>query len=191
MANSKRKCRHCKTYALVEHGKLVPLGFFCGIDCMSEYGLNRVRKARRQSNKKELREYRERVKSAAQWKREAQAAFNSYIRYRDRHLPCISCGSLPEQKLGGAVDAGHYRSRGSASHLAFHQHNCHSQCVRCNRYLSGNIVEYRKSLITRIGIAKVEALETNNEARRFDIDYYRRVKAIFSRKLKLKKRLNN
>jgi len=63
--------------------------------------------------------------------------------------------------------------------------------VRCNRYLSGNIVEYRKSLITRIGIAKVEALETNNEARRFDIDYYRRVKAIFSRKLKLKKRLNN
>lgn len=191
MANSKRKCRHCKTYALVEHGKLVPLGFFCGIDCMTEHGLQKARKARQKQNKKELTEFRERTKNAAQWKKEAQAAFNAYIRYRDRDLPCISCGTTRNNsELGGYWDAGHYRSRGSASHLAYHCHNVAKQCHTCNRFLSGNIVEYRKGLIDRIGLEKVEALENNNEVRRFDIEYYKRVKSIFSRKLRLKKRLN-
>jgi hypothetical protein len=73
--------------------------------------------------------------------------------------------------------------------LAFNMHNCHSQCVHCNRHLSGNVVEYRKGLIDRIGLDKVEALENDNEVRRFDIDYYKRVKSIFSRKLRHKKKL--
>lgn len=190
MANLKRKCRCCKEYTEVASGVKVPLGHFCSMACVTAYSLEKAQKARQKKNKKELTEYRERTKNAAQWKREAQTAFNTYIRYRDMGRPCISCGSVPDSKFGGSIDAGHYRSRGSAAHLAFNQSNCHSQCVRCNRYLSGNVVEYRKELINRIGLTKVEALENNNEIRRLDIDYYKRIKSIFTRKLRLKKKLN-
>ena len=190
MANSKYKCRHCKNYFNASDGIRVPLGRFCSMDCVSTHGLEKAQKARQKQNKKELTEYRERTKNVSQWKKEAQAAFNAYIRYRDRDRSCISCGARCDTKFGGAIDAGHYRSRGSASHLAFHQHNCHSQCVRCNRYLSGNVVEYRKRLIDRIGLDRVEALENNNDIRRFDIDYYKRIKSIFTRKLRIKQKLN-
>ena len=190
MANSKRKCKHCKEYKPIAQGRISGLGFLCSVLCATEYSLESVRKARKKQNKKELAEYKEKTKNAAQWKREAQTAFNAYIRYRDRDRSCISCGNRPENRLGGTIDAGHYRSRGAAQHLAFHSHNCHAQCVRCNQYLSGNIVEYRKRLIGRIGLEKVEALESDNEVRRFDIEYYKRIKSIFTRKLRLKKKLN-
>jgi hypothetical protein len=189
MANSKKRCRHCKEYFPVAQGVKVPLGFFCSYDHATAHGLEKAQKARSKQNKKELTEYRERTKNVSQWKREAQTAFNAYIRFRDTTYGCISCGNNPERKLGGTMDAGHYRSRGAAQHLAFHLHNCHAQCVRCNQYLSGNIVEYRKGLIDRIGLDKVEALENNNDIRRFDIEYYKRIKSIFTRKLRIKKKL--
>ena len=155
-----------------------------------EHGRQKAQKARQKQNKKELHDYRERTKSASDWKKEAQKAFNAYIRFRDRNKTCICCGKMPEQKIGGTMDAGHYRSRGAAPHLAFHQWNCHAQTAFCNSFLSGNIVEYRKGLIDRIGLEKVEALENNNDIRRFDIDYYKRIKSIFTRKLRIKKKLN-
>lgn len=189
MANSKYKCRHCKNYFNASDGIRVPLGRFCSMDCVSTHGLEKAQKARSKQNKKELTEYRERTKNVSQWKREAQAAFNAYVRYRDRGYGCISCGSTPANCLGGTMDAGHYRSRGAAPHLSFVLTNCHSQCVRCNRYLSGNVVEYRKGLVHRVGLDKVEALENDNDIRRFDIDYYKRIKSIFTRKLRLKKKL--
>jgi hypothetical protein len=76
---------------------------------------------------------------------------------------------------GGAFDAGHYRSRGSAPHLAFHTHNCHAQDVKCNRFLGGNIVEYRKELLLRIGIEKLEMLEQDNRPRHYTIQDFRRI----------------
>lgn len=191
MANSKKRCRHCKEYFPVAQGVTVPLGFFCSYDHATKHGLEKAKKERWKQNRKELTEYRERTKNAAQWKKEAQAAFNSYIRYRDRGRNCISCGRAWRDCYGGAVDAGHYRSRGSAAHLAFNMHNCHCQCVHCNRHLSGNVVEYRKGLIERIGLDKVEALENDNEVRRFDIDYYKRVKSIFNKKLRIKRKLHD
>ena len=82
------------------------------------------------------------------------------------------------------MEAGHYRSRGSASHLRFNLFNIHLQCARCNRYLSGNVVEYRKELIKRIGLNRVEILENDNKPRKFDIEYLKRVKHIFTKRAK-------
>ncbi|VEB00995.1 bacteriophage Lambda NinG protein [Klebsiella pneumoniae] len=89
----------------------------------------------------------------------------------------VSPASAAEARLSGkrnyltgsAIDASHYRSRGAASHLKFNVFNVHSACTRCNRQLSGNAVEYRIRLIERIGLDRVERLETDNEPRRFDI----------------------
>lgn len=129
---------------------------------------------------------RESFKTKSQWDKEAQSAFNRYIRIRDDGKECVSCGNQLIGKnnylTGSAIDASHYRSRGAASHLKFNVFNVHSACTRCNRQLSGNAVEYRIRLIERIGLERVERLESDNEPRRFDIPYLQRIKSIFTRK---------
>lgn len=133
----------------------------------------------------DLRERRERLKTASDWNKEAQAAVNRYIFWRDYGNPCISCGKpLNYGVRGGAVDASHYRSRGSARHLRFNVFNIHSGCVRCNRELSGNLIPYRINLIEKIGLWRVERLEHDNSIRKFDIAYLQRVKTIFTRRAK-------
>lgn len=144
----------------------------------------------------DLRQRREKLKGLAEWEKEAQAAFNRYIRWRDFGKDCASHDgpliSNSNYLTGSAVDASHYRSRGAASHLRFNVFNVHSACTRCNRQLSGNAVEFRIRLIQRIGIERVERLEADNTPRKFDIEYLKRIKAIFTRRArhyeKLRKR---
>lgn len=99
---------------------------------------------------------------------EADRAFSAWVRERDKQAghACISSGQ-PLDWSGNQVDAGHYRSRGAASHLRYHPDNCHSQTKRENRYLSGNAIDYRVGLIQRIGIERVEALEADNRVHRW------------------------
>ncbi|BET95939.1 hypothetical protein TCT1_08600 [Xenorhabdus sp. TCT-1] len=126
---------------------------------------------------------REKLKSKSDWTKEAQAAVNKYIFWRDYGQPCIACGrALNYGVRGGAVDASHYRSRGSASHLSFNLFNIHAGCVQCNRDLSGNLIPYRINLIEKIGEERVTRLEHDNQPRKFDIDYLKRVKKIFTRR---------
>lgn len=161
----------------------------------SEIAAREQRKREREQSA-DLRQRREALKTRAEWEREAQAAFNRYIRMRDMYQECISHpGKLINNSnyiTGSAVDASHYRSRGAASHLRFNVFNVHAACTRCNRQLSGNAVEYRIRLIERIGLERVERLEADNEPRKFDIDYLKRVKSIFTRRArhyeKLRKR---
>lgn len=149
-----------------------------------EIAMREIRKQER-LQRDDLRERRERLKTASDWNKEAQAAVNRYIFWRDYGNPCISCGKpLNYGVRGGAVDASHYRSRGSARHLRFNVFNIHSGCVRCNRELSGNLIPYRINLIEKIGLWRVERLEHDNSIRKFDIAYLQRVKAIFTRRAK-------
>ncbi|MGJ0636837.1 recombination protein NinG [Xenorhabdus bovienii] len=144
-----------------------------------EKELRRQRSIERQ----ELKVRKEKLKTKSDWNREAQTAVNKYIFWRDYGQPCIACGrALNYGVRGGAVDASHYRSRGSASHLRFNLFNIHAGCVQCNRDLSGNIIPYRINLIEKIGAERVTQLEHNNEPRKFDIDYLKRVKQIFTRR---------
>ena len=146
----------------------------------------REQRKREREQSADLRQRREALKTRAEWEREAQAAFNKYIRMRDMYQECISHpGKLISNSnyiTGSAVDASHYRSRGAASHLRFNVFNVHAACTRCNRQLSGNAVEYRIRLIERIGLERVERLEADNEPRKFDIEYLKRVKSIFTRR---------
>lgn len=160
--------------------------------------LNAAREIRKQEKlqRDDLRERREMLKGVAEWQREAQASFNRYIRWRDFGKECASCGGILSGSgnylTGSAVDASHYRSRGAAAHLKFNVFNVHAACTRCNRQLSGNAVEFRIRLIKRIGLGRVERLESDNNPRKFTIQYLQRVKAIFTRRArhyeKLRKR---
>jgi len=39
----------------------------------------------------------------------------------------------------------------------------HKQCVSCNRFKHGNLIEYRINLVKKIGIKKVEWLEEHRK----------------------------
>ena len=114
----------------------------------------------------ETKERREKLKSKAQWLKQAQAAFNKFIRLRDAGQPCISCG----RDTGCKVNAGHYRSVGARPELRFTELNVHLQCEHCNMWKSGNIMDYRIRLIDKIGLDKVEWLEGKHEPLKLSID---------------------
>lgn len=135
--------------------------------------------------REDLKERREKLKSKGDHLREAQQAFNAYIRERDRlaGYSCISSGR-PLDWNGNAVDAGHYRSTGAAPHLRFDENNCHAQSKHDNRYLSGNVADYRIGLIQRIGLEAVEALERDQSVRRYTIEDLQAIKVLYRQKLK-------
>lgn len=89
-----------------------------------------------------------------------QKVFNEYIRARDRDKGCISCSSPKVEH------ASHYFSMGHYSALRFTDDNCHGSCHRCNVWLHGNLIEYRKGLVKRIGEEKVKLLELSSDLRR-------------------------
>jgi len=153
--------------------------------CNPKCALRHAEESREKKERKQLREDKERIKTRSQLEAEAQAAFNRYIRERDYYLPCGCCGGLPkndEPLRGGAWDAGHYRSVGSAPHMRFVEDNVHKQMKRCNKEKSGNAVEYRINLIKRIGLERVEAVEADQSPRKYTLDQLREIKTLYNKK---------
>lgn len=162
----------------------------CSVKCALELakqpeGQKVARKAIAQRERREIQVRKEKLKSRGDYLREAQQAFNAYIRLRDQLAghACISSGR-PLNWNGNAVDAGHYRSVGAAPHLRFDERNVHAQSKEQNRYLSGNATDYRVGLIQRIGLAEVEALERDQSVRKYTIEDLKAVKAEYKAKAK-------
>jgi len=166
-----KKCRVCKA-------KFEPFNSLqqvCSTACalqkaQKDFQKDAERKAKEQ--RKWIREQKAKVKSRGEHLKEAQQAFNAYIRERDRHRPCISCGTY----TAGQYHAGHYRTTKAAPELRFEELNCHKQCAQCNNFDSGNIVEYRISLIQRIGQEAVDWLEGPHEAKHYTTDELKEIK---------------
>lgn len=161
----------------------------CGVILAKEAQEKARKKAiakRNQEEREKIKATKERLKNTNSLLSEAQSAVNKYIRLRDENKPCISCGTpLISEKLGGGFDAGHYRSRGSAPHLRFYTLQIAGQCKRCNRYLGGNYQRFRIGLIERLGVGKVEQIESDSRPRHYSKDDLRRIKRIFSKKCRL------
>jgi hypothetical protein len=171
-----KTCKHCGT--TFHPARMMQK--VCGPVCAG-----RLVKAEKKSEIQRTRVQREAMKTIPDLKKEAQVAFNSYVRLRDKSAPCISCGRpLAQAAIGGGFDAGHYRSTGSADHLRFNEDNCHGQCKNCNRYGAGRAVDYRLGLIQRIGLERVEALESDNSVHKWTAESLRAIKAEYLGKLK-------
>ncbi|KRP80266.1 ninG protein [Pseudomonas lactis] len=147
------------------------------------------KKSLAQAGRREIKVRKEKLKSRGDHMREAQQAFNAYIRARDQAAghSCISSGK-PLDWSGNAVDAGHYRSVGSAPHLRFDERNCHAQSKQDNRFLSGNAVDYRIGLIARIGQEAVDALESDQSVRNYSVEQIKGIKAYYRAKTRELKR---
>ena len=172
-----RKCTVCReafeprqafqTWCGIAHGVII-----------AAQKLAKAKTAKAAIERKETRAKLDKLKSRATWAKEAQAAFNGFIRARDASLPCISCGRHHE----GQYHAGHYLSVGARPELRFVEMNVHKQCAPCNTYLSGNAVLYRKALIDRIGTASVDWLEGPHPTRHYTVDELKAIKADYMAK---------
>lgn len=142
---------------------------------------------RAKAERKADREARDRLKRLGDLRTEAQAAFNAYIRARDRKAGhgCICCGEPLDwsgTKPGGAVDAGHFVSRGSAPELAFDERNVNAQRKGCNRPGGAKRDDFRAGMVARWGAEVVAELEGRSPPARLRHDDYRAIKTEYRRK---------
>lgn len=173
-----KKCRVCKA----EFNPWSSTQIVCSPKCATTHAKQKDDQRARKSKKVEL----EAFKTRGDWVKEAQTAFNAYIRARDMNKTCISSGKpLSSGGVGGGFDCGHYRSVGSAPNLRFNVFNAHGQSKHDNRYLSGNAVDYRIRLIQRIGLDRVERLESDNAPKNYTIADLKRIKKIFAKRARL------
>lgn len=148
--------------------------------CSQRCALDLANKQREKREARELREGRDRLKTRSDHAKEAQAAVNDYVRKRDEHLPCISCGK--PASWNGQWHASHFRSVGAASSIRFNLWNIHKSCSVCNNWKSGNLSEYEPRLREKIGDEKVDWLRTQTQPRTYSIEYLIRLKKIFRKK---------
>ena len=182
-----RRCKVCRQ----PFEPRLPMQAVCGIDCAKSLAVSVRSKAEKQAATKQRkadRERKEKLKSRSELAREAQQAFNQWVRLRDADKPCISCGRHHQ----GQMHAGHYLSVGARPELRYEPLNVWLQCAPCNTHLSGNAVLFRQALVREIGAEKVEWLEGPHPARKYTADELRAIKAEYTAKaLELKREAAN
>lgn len=179
-----KKCRVCRQ----PFEPRQPMAVVCSPACALSLAQSKRAKDEKVALVKEKRAdkaRKERLKTRRDWEREAQTAFNAFIRARDADKPCICCGlPLSVGDVGGSYDCGHYRSTGGAPHLRFHEDNAHAQRKQCNRWGAGRAVDYRLGLIQRIGLERVEALEADQVPRKYTADELKALRDEYRRRLR-------
>jgi hypothetical protein len=110
-----------------------------------------------------------------------QQVFNKWINLRDKGLPCISC----DKPITGRVNASHFWNANNHYNVRFNEDNVHSSCITCNQFLSGNLLEYRTRLISKIGIERFNILEAESkETRKFTKDELKEIINTYKKKIK-------
>ena len=179
VANSKKRCRCCKKYGKTEEMYKTPNNaYFCDTSCATEYAYANKEKGKKIKHKAQKKSLKDNDRSLRM--REAQKAFNAYIRARDKGQPCISC----KRTTGAKINAGHYKSVGANPELRFEELNCHLQCEHCNSFKSGNIDHYRPNLIDKIGLENVEWLEGPHEPKKYTCEQLKEIELKYKDKIK-------
>lgn len=143
-----KKCKNCKE-------PFEPVNFnqkYCFTPACVGVWVNFENKKRWDKKKKEIKE---KLQTVQELQKLAQVYFNSFIRNRDRNKGCISCNS----PLGQKFDAGHYYSSGGHKVITYDEDNVHGQCVYCNQFLHGNLLNYQIGIQKRIGVEKLIELQ--------------------------------
>lgn len=170
-----KKCKQCGEAFIPDR----PIMSTCSYTCAIEYAKAQKIKRDGTEKRKSLKAFNDSDKNVL--KRKAIQVFNAYIRARDKDKPCVSCGYKDGARQ---IHAGHYRPAGNVAILRFDERNVHAQCSICNNHLSGNLVNYRKELINRIGLDQVEELEATNEPKQYTVEEYAEIIKIYKAKIK-------
>ena len=186
MTFRRTRCPHCK-------GKLEP-GQRIHPECIAPWAdAQQAKKERAEAKaaraaakveRAETRRRKEAIKTIPKLITEAQAAFNAYIRERDKDKGCFVCGKPFEDKPGRVQHAGHVRSRGAAGHLRFNEDNCMGECEGCNGPYGAKPHEIKVGAVARIGQERFDALEHNNTPHKWTREELIAIKATYKAKLK-------
>jgi len=158
-----------------------PKQIVCGVDCALIAGraLNKAEIEKERKKQDKIKKIQS--QPITHFKKLAQTDFNAYIRVRDQHKSCVSCHKPPHR---GQRHASHYRPRSTAAQLSFNTGNVWASCATCNSVLSGNLTNYRRELVERIGESRVIDLENNNNIASFSREYLIRLRQVFIKKRK-------
>lgn len=158
MAN---KCKICKLPFIPTFSTLQPT--CTEPKCIIEYSRQVMEKKEAKEWKEKKAKAKEKLKTLSQYEAEAKKSFQKWVRQRDVGLPCISCGTLKPSEWHGS----HFYEAGKYSGMIFNPSNCHKACDKCNVFLSGNLQEYRKGLISRYGVEYVNNLDDLSDRERY------------------------
>lgn len=151
-----KKCKNCKEGF---EPRFSTLEKYCwNPDCKTIEGLLKLEKLKKKDqakNRKRTKELKQELETIQQKVLRVQRVVNTFVRLRDQGKKCISCTTI----LKGKFDAGHYYNANQHWNIRFDLKNINGQCVKCNQYLSGNLIFYRFGLIGRIGSKEVIRLD--------------------------------
>jgi hypothetical protein len=150
----KPKARQCKNPKCKEvfNLKYSTLQKFCSFKCEKEHDMIELEKG----IDADIKQMKENLKGYSWWIGKLQETFNEFIRLRDKDLPCISCGTKSKDIQ---YHAGHFFSVGNYPCLRIDEDNVHKQCGNsCNKFKSGNLLEYAIKLKEKIGEERFNAL---------------------------------
>lgn len=172
-----KKCKVCS----VLFTPLRPLQACCTWECANIYAKELNEKKEKKDWQKRKAKMKSDLMTKSDWLKIAQSHVNRYIRLRDEGELCISC----QKPIYGVKHASHYLSSGGHSNVRFHEDNIFVSCYKCNVMLSGNQVEYRKALIKKIGIERVEWLENNgSKVKNWSLEEIKEIIEIYKLKCK-------
>ena len=165
MANSKRRCSHCKSYKLAEEMKIVPVGAFCNQECWYLYATKSTDKVVKFAKKVVKKKVAKRKKDfylddKKRRKKAAKEACHAYIRARDKGKDCPDCG----RRLGEHFHAGHFFESHMNPLIRYDENNIHGQLAQCN-YFRDDPVAFKETVIDRIGMKKYLYLQRNKGGR--------------------------
>jgi hypothetical protein len=167
------RCKNCKD-------KFEPKTFlqkYCFKDeCMKAF----VEKTKEKAWKEKKQKMQQDLETVQDYIKMAQIIFNKYIRLRDKGNVCISCQKKPLKE-----NAGHFFNANNHYNVRFDERNVNLQCEHCNTYLSGNLIEYQRNLIHKIGIESYNELEAEaRKTRKFTKDELKEIIAEYKKKCK-------
>ena len=167
------RCKNCKE-------KFEPKTFlqkYCFKDeCMKVF----VEKTKDKAWKEKKQKMQQELETIQDYVKMTQIIFNKFIRLRDKGQVCISC-----QKPALKENAGHFFNANNHWNIRFDERNCHLQCEHCNTYLSGNLIEYQRNLIHKIGIESYHELEAEaRKTRKFTKDELKEIITEYKQKVK-------
>jgi hypothetical protein len=137
----------------------------CQIEGNTQLALKNLEGIKKQK-KKDLAVKKKDMLTKSDYIKILQQLVNRFVRNRDGNY-CISC----DAPINGKVDAGHLFSVGNYPSVRFDERNINSQCIRCNQYNGGSILEYRENLIKKIGQEQFNELDKlAHQNRIFDIE---------------------
>lgn len=177
-----KKCANRACRAAFMPDPRAPFQTWCSGDCAVIIGMEKVAKqkaAKAKAERAEVKAKLEQHKPLEYWLKKAESACNEYIRARDPDI-CISCGVTHSS----AWQAGHYISVGANKTIRYHEDNIHKQCIHCNMHKASNATEYRIRLLEKIGVERVEWLESWHPPVKMTRAAAEEIEAYYKQKLK-------